>query len=225
MDIKVIYGLFKNHFRPRRLEQFRSLFPEKLCGTIIDLGGCRYQWDQLKYDSNVTILNIDIHEANSNDNPNYRYVFGDARNVDFADGAFDLAYSNSVIEHVGEWPDQVRFAAETRRLGRDIYCQTPNKRFFMEPHLITPFVHWLPRRWQTYTLFRYFTLWGLVTKPDKEDVRNIAQTIRLLTKSELRTLFPDCDVLVERFLLMPKSFIVVRRGLVVFGTDPSGGPR
>jgi hypothetical protein len=210
MDIHLIYSLFACHFRPRRLEKFRSLFPEELCGTIIDMGGCRYQWDQLKYGSNVTILNIDIHEANSNDNPKYRYVAGDARNVDFPDEAFDLAFSNSVIEHVGEWTDQVRFAAEMRRLGRHIYCQTPNKWFFIEPHFISPFVHWLPRRWQTYTLFRYFTLWGLVTKPDKEYVKKVVGTIRLLTKSELRKLFPDCDILVERFLLMPKSFIVVR---------------
>src|SRR2546425_12736950 len=107
----------------------------------------------------------------------------------------------------------IKFVSLTKcvDLGKHIYCQTPNKWFFIEPHLIAPFVHWLPRRWRTYTLLRYCTLWGLVTKPDKEYVRNFVRTTRLLTKSELRTLFPECDILVEYFLLMPKSFIVVCR--------------
>ena len=69
MNIHDIYSLFMRHFRPRRLEKFRRLFPEKLCGSIIDMGGSRYWWDQLKYGSKVTILNIDIQEANSNDIP------------------------------------------------------------------------------------------------------------------------------------------------------------
>jgi hypothetical protein len=211
MNIHAIYGVFRKYFQPRRLAQFRSLFPEGLCRTIIDVGGSTYQWDQLNYESRITILNVDINEARPHGNPNYQYVTGDARKVELSSGMFDLAFSNSVIEHVGEWPDQIRFAGEMRRLGKSIYCQTPNKWFFMEPHLITPFVHWLPLRWRTYTLLRYFTVWGLLTKPDEKWIRDHVWRTRLLTKSELELLFPDCDILVERFLLMRKSFIVVRR--------------
>jgi Methyltransferase domain len=211
MNIHDIYGVFQNYFRTRRLDRFRTIFPAALCRTIIDLGGSRYQWDRLKYQSRVTILNVDLGERTSNYNPNYEYVFGDARNVQAGPGSYDLAFSNSVIEHVGEWPDQVRFAREIRRLGKSVYCETPNRWFFMEPHLITPFIHWLPRRWQSYTVLRYFTVWGLITKPDREYVEKFAWPTRLLCKKEFASLFPDCDILVERFLLMPKAFIAVRR--------------
>jgi hypothetical protein len=211
MNIEDVYGIFQKYFRRRRLDKFRTLFPETLCKTIIDIGGRRYQWDHLNYGSEVTILNTDIRDASSNYNPSYHYVLGDARNVELPDESFDLAFSNSVIEHVGDWSDQVRFARELRRLGKSVYCQTPNKWFFFEPHLLTPFIHWLPRRWQTYTLFRYFTFWGLLTKPDRQYVRDFVGPTRLLSKSELASLFPDCDILTERFLLLPKSFIAVRR--------------
>jgi methyltransferase family protein len=134
-DICSLAALFMPHFRRRRPGEFRRSFPEQLSPTIIDMGGRHYQWHQSKHNSKVTILTLDIDEANSNRNSSYHYLGGHARYVGLPDRAFDLAFSNSVIEHFGEWSDQVRFA-EMRRLGRHIYCQTPNKWFFIEPHLL-----------------------------------------------------------------------------------------
>ena len=53
-------------------------------------------------------------------------------------------YSNSVIEHLHEFDQQKRFADEVRRVGRKLWVQTPARGFFVEPHLITPFIHYLP---------------------------------------------------------------------------------
>lgn len=69
---------------------------------------------------------------------------GDARDLSgFADGSIDLVHSNSVIEHVGGWPDIVAMAREARRVGRSGWIQTPAQEFPIEPHFHLPLVHWL----------------------------------------------------------------------------------
>ena len=59
------------------------------------------------------------------------YVVADGCHLPFADDAFDMAFSNSVIEHV---PDHEAFSRELARVGRSYYVQTPNKWFPIEPH-------------------------------------------------------------------------------------------
>src|SRR4051795_11554414 len=61
----------------------------------------------------------------------------------YDDGAFDLVYASSVIEHVPP-PRRAAFAAEVRRVGRGLYVQTPAYSFPIEPHSLLPFAHWLP---------------------------------------------------------------------------------
>jgi len=62
------------------------------------------------------------------------FVQADAtRELPFADGEFDLAYSSSVIEHIAP-PDRPRFAAELRRVARGWFVQTPAASFPIEPH-------------------------------------------------------------------------------------------
>ena len=74
------------------------------------------------------------------------YVRGNGLCLPFPDKSFDLVYSDSVIEHVGDWEHQIQFALESRRCGRPYYVQMPYRWFFFEPHLLTPFVHWFPSR-------------------------------------------------------------------------------
>src|ERR1019366_4814761 len=45
------------------------------------------------------------------------WVAGDGRTLPFRDEAFDVVFSNSVIEHVGDAPAQRRFAREVARVG------------------------------------------------------------------------------------------------------------
>jgi len=47
-----------------------------------------------------------------------------AQRLPFDDGAFDLAYSSSVIEHV-EPERRAAFAGEVRRVARGFFVQTP----------------------------------------------------------------------------------------------------
>ena len=61
----------------------------------------------------------------------------------FEDGAFDLAYSNSVIEHLAPARREA-FAREIRRVARGWWVQTPAYGFPIEPHSLLPGAHWLP---------------------------------------------------------------------------------
>lgn len=211
MNILKVKKFFMDYFRPRRLRQFREMFPDIMTTiNILDVGGTSYQWDYLKSPASITILNSDARIAASSGAERYTYVVGDGRRLPYNDSYFDLVFSNSVIEHVGSLDDQARFAVETRRVGKQIYCQTPNKWFFIEPHLVAPFIHWLPVGIQK-RLVRWCSVWGWATKPNQQRVVEFLSTTRLLTYRELTRLFPDCEILRERFLGMTKSFIVVRK--------------
>ena len=59
--------------------------------------------------------------------PIFSFVEGDGRNLsNFGDKTFDIAHSNSVLEHVGNWEDMHRFAGEIARVGRKYFVQTPS---------------------------------------------------------------------------------------------------
>lgn len=88
----------------------------------------------------------DITGVDLADRPDYPgpFVQADASEaLPFEDDAFDLAYSNSVIEHVDP-ARRARFAAELRRVARGWYVQTPAIGFPIDPHSLLPFAHWLP---------------------------------------------------------------------------------
>jgi SAM-dependent methyltransferase len=108
--------------------------------------------------------------------PTTRYVQGDALALPFEDGAYDVVFSNAVIEHVGGREQQRRFVSEAVRVGRCAFVTTPNRRFPLEVHTRLPFVHWLPER----AAHRVYRASG----------RSWAEEIRLLSARELASLFP-----------------------------------
>jgi hypothetical protein len=77
--------------------------------------------------------------------PLVRAVQADGRELPFADGEFELGFSNAVVEHVGGGREgQRRFVGELCRVARRVFVTTPNRRFPLDPHTLLPFVHWLP---------------------------------------------------------------------------------
>jgi SAM-dependent methyltransferase len=77
--------------------------------------------------------------------PQVAVVRADGRQLPFADGQFDLGFSNAVIEHVAGGRDgQRRFLAELCRVAGRVFVTTPNRVFPVDPHSLLPFVHWLP---------------------------------------------------------------------------------
>ena len=77
--------------------------------------------------------------------PQVATVRADGRELPFADGQFDLGFSNAVVEHVAGGRDgQRRFVAELCRVAERVFVTTPNRLFPVDPHSLVPFVHWLP---------------------------------------------------------------------------------
>jgi len=74
----------------------------------------------------------------------------------FADKAFDVCWSNAVIEHVGDRDKQLFFLKEIRRVSRRAFITTPNKHFPIETHTRTPLMHYFPKK----IFDRYLTLMG-----------------------------------------------------------------
>jgi methyltransferase family protein len=201
-----IYCVVGGYFRRKRLQWLATEFRD--CRTVLDLGGRVEMWSGIHFAERTTILNVEPSPENLP--PGFTYIHGDGRSTGLQDQAFDLAFSNSAIEHVGSFDDQRRLANEMLRIGRRIYCQTPNKWFPIEPHFLGVFVHWLPRRWFTHSVHRYFTLQGWRYRPDAKASASLIDSIRLLTRAELVQLFPGCKLKAERFMGLPKSFVVWR---------------
>lgn len=207
-------GALSTHFRRRRMARFAATFPPELRRRVVDLGGTPQPWQELADGTDVVLVNrdsLEIARYGSAPARNWRFVLGDATDTGFADGSFDLAYSNSVIEHVGDLETQRRLAREMLRIGKSVWCQTPSRLFFFEPHLMTFFLHWLPARWQA-PLVRWFTLWGWIHRPDRGHARAYVAMTRHVSLGELRAMFPGCEVWVERVLGWSKSYVVYRLG-------------
>jgi hypothetical protein len=188
------------HFRRKRFAVLAPLITG--VHSIIDFGGRPSIWTSMGRD-NVVLLNIDEQPVP----PGFIALRGDACHTEFPDQSFDLAFSNSVIEHVGTWEDQQAFASELCRVGKAVFCQTPARSFFFEPHYFTPFVHWFPFLLKHYWFVRHFTWYGVKWKPAREQVMDFQSHLRLLTHSEMRILFPNCVIRRERFLGMTKAYL------------------
>jgi hypothetical protein len=209
MNILSLFDLVSPFFRRRRMDRFLKLFAPTSNTRICDIGGYPDFWKDVLRETPITVLNI--HPvASPRDRPHISTVLGDGTNLRYADNEFDILFSNSVIEHLGSFENQQRFARECMRVGRALWIQTPARSFPIEPHFLTPFIHYLPRGWRR-RLLRNFTVWGWLGRPSDQQVDEMVSEIRLLDLKELKELFPGCGILKEKFLLLTKSYIVVRK--------------
>lgn len=108
--------------------------------------------------------------------PQVRCVTASGTELPFEDDAFDVAFSNAVVEHVGGHEEQRRFVAELCRVAPRVFLSTPNRWFPVETHTLVPFVHWLPR--------------GPRNRMFRALKRGAWEGVELLTRRELLDLFP-----------------------------------
>jgi len=94
-------------------------------------------------------------------------VVGDAQNIPFKSNCIDLCYSNSCLEHIGDFAKQLKAIREMKRVGRNIFIQVPFKYFPIDAHYLIPLFQLLPfslQRKISNALFGYFEEVFLVTK-------------------------------------------------------------
>jgi hypothetical protein len=208
VNIHRVYGAFQPHFRGRRMRRFVSSFRIAPTTTIVDVGGYPWDWEAHELPARVTIVNVHAPEVSSAELERWNFTIADGRDLPFEDASFEIGFSNSVIEHLSSFENQQAFASEISRVARHLWVQTPAKSFPVEPHFLTPFIHYLPRALQRKLL--RFTVWALLAKPTPEYRETILNEIRLLSRREMQELFPDCRIERERFLLLTKSYVAVR---------------
>lgn len=175
---------------------------------VLDVGGTMHNWKLLEpvMRPRLTMLNIDARPA---DLPaDVEWMQGTALALPFHPGDFDVVFSNSVIEHVGDWSAQQQFASEVRRLNASYWIQTPNRHFPIEPHYLGIGVQWLPRVLAK-PYARVASLRGWMPSPG-ETLDDMLDSIRLLTGAEFALLFPDGGIRREHLGPLVKSFTAVR---------------
>jgi hypothetical protein len=191
----------------RRWREQRYRLFEELCrlepgDRIVDVGA---GWGAAleRFNQTNPIVAVDLKPDASSPwlaSPNVTVVTADGTALPFAEREFDVAFSNSVVEHVPP-ALQGAFADEIGRVADRYYVQTPNKWFPIEPHYQVPFFQFLPRRVRR-ALNRRFTL-GWQAKGQWEE-------ITLLSARDLSRLFPDARIHRERVLGLTKSLIAFR---------------
>lgn len=209
-------GSFSNRNRARRFEPFELAVAELARETgrpvrILDVGGTNSFWEQRGWTerSDVEIVTANI-KADDQKYANVTPVIGDATDMSpFAGEGFDFAFSNSVIEHLRDYDSQQAMAREMRRVAPRYWVQTPNYWFPIEPHFLAPGWHYLPESMRVALLRRRRFGWRGPC-PDAAEARELVQEIRLLTKREMKKLFPDAELVEERFGPLTKSFVARR---------------
>lgn len=175
---------------------------------ILDVGGTEQFWSALEFqepDVHITCVNLFPFQSTR---PDISSVQADATSMpQFEDKSFDVVFSNSVIEHVFTYENQVKMANEIRRIGRRYFVQTPNRYFPMEPHFLRIYWQFIPVPIRVRMLMQGDV--GFIKKCEtREQALREIQEIRLMTRREFQRCFPEGTLLDEKFKFLTKSFMV-----------------
>ena len=191
----------RQSWRRRRMRDMLDRVRPPAGARVVDLGGTEENWALIDHDFHVTLVNLpDPGLGTPTDPDRYTKMDGDATDLreTFPDDSFDLVFSNSTIEHVGDEAKQERFAAEVRRLAPAYWVQTPSRSSLIEPHTGIPLYWDLPRAAREAILAnwdRQFPGWVVMLRET-----------RVLTRKRMEDLFPGAEVYVERVLGLEKSY-------------------
>ena len=137
--------------RRRKLDRFLTLFAPTPASRFLEVGVgnheplpvTNFMVRNYPYPERVTALGLGDLSGFRALHPEVHTVSYEGGTFPFPDGAFDIAHSNAVIEHVGAPEAQERFLSEMVRVARAGMISTPNRFFPIETHTLIPLLHWL----------------------------------------------------------------------------------
>jgi hypothetical protein len=178
---------------------------------IIDIGGTVRFWETMGWTglerARIVVVNLTTQTSQYS---NIEAIVGDACDLrTVGSDEFDIAFSNSVIEHVGGPSEQQRMANEVRRVAPTYWVQTPNFWFPIEPHFLIPGWQWLPESVRVAILQRHSVGWN-GRCPERERALAVVRHAQLLSRRQLRMLFPDARLVPERICGLVKSWTAIR---------------
>lgn len=150
------------------------------------------------YPENLTAIGVDEPVTIADRYPQSTFLAYDGKTMPFEDKAFDIVWSNAVVEHVGDYDAQAGFVRELARVSKSFFFTTPNLYFPMEVHTRTPFLHWLGKRPFDRYLCRVGKRWAA------------GDYMHLLSCGRLRSLLEDAEV---------TDYTIVRNRLCGFVLD------
>lgn len=194
---------FSRYMRKRRMRLFVQRMSPVAGMKVLDLGGQPAIWDDVAPCLNITCLNLPgVADQNYESHHKINYVIGDACNlIEWQFGDFDIVFSNSVLEHVGDVVKQDAFAREVRRLSDNYWIQTPSKFFPIEAHCGMPFWWFYPAWLRTFFLDRWSRKLPAWTE--------MVSTTTYIPRKRLISLFPDAKIINEWFIFQ-KSLIAFK---------------
>lgn len=188
-------------FRNQKIERFLSLIRANGGGgRLLDIGGSSGIDGEFlnlyKHFDEVAVVNLTPQPISAPTGVKLKTLVADGRNLPFGSGSFDWVFSNAVIEHVGVWQEQQRFANEIRRVaGHGYFVTTPNKFFPIEPHTMLPFYQFLPTSMQK------------KVAPFSPGYLREYEEIHLISRGQMKALFPEAAVFPIGFPVLGNSLI------------------
>ena len=192
---------FSQRQRQKRMAKFVSRM--KITGgeRVIDLGGTIEFWNDLTIPLKITVVNLPGEVTRLENGTVHDVTFreGNACAVDFAeDMSFDIAFSNSVIEHVGDEDRQVAMAGEVRRLAPNYWVQTPSIWFPIEAHNHMPFWWFYPEALKA----RFIANW----RRKLPAWTTMVEETTVIPRKDMQRFFPDAQIYTERVLGWTKCY-------------------
>src|SRR6185437_11942576 len=134
-----VYDLFLRVMHPRPDDRILDI------GTSDDTGADSNMLEQLyPYPENLTCVSLTDGKSILAAYPRVKHVrIAADEPLPFAHNAFDIIYSNAVLEHVGSQDCQKNFISEMCRVAPRRFLVVPNRGFPIEHHTCLPFVHYL----------------------------------------------------------------------------------